>query len=201
VNGTHTGAGAYAVTGGTLGGTGTITTAGTAGTTIGASGFLAPGSGGIGSLTFAGGTTTGTLLTLSSNAQIRLELGTAGLTVVAPGSSDRLVFTTAAAGDVVFTNTNVDFLGTGSTGYYKLFDTDLASGTTWTGLTLSGQTITSGLNVTNLGSGLTGTLFVGNGVNGDLNDIYLQVVPEPGSVLLVGVGLTVMLGGFRRRRN
>jgi hypothetical protein len=199
--GSGVGTGAVVVTGSTstLGGIGLIATGSNFGTTIGADASLAPGDTGIGSLTFSGSNTTGTVLTLQSTAKIKMELGTAGLAISAPGSSDSLVFLGAASGDVVFNNTDIDFLGTGSAGWYKVFDTDLTTGTTWTGLTLSGQTITSGLNVVNLGGGLTGTLIVGDGTNGDYNDIYLQVVPEPTTVLMFGLGATLMLARLRRR--
>lgn len=198
--GSGVGTGAVVVSGsGVLGGTGLIETAGSAGTTIAAGAVLAPGNTGIGTLTFSGSSTTGTVLNLQSTATIRMELGSAGLLISTPGSSDALAFLGAASGDVSFNNTNIDFLGTGSVGWYKVFDTDLTTGTTWTGLTLSGQTVTAGLNVVNLGGGLTGTFVVGDGTTGDYNDIYLQVVPEPGSVLLFGVGATLFLARLRRR--
>ena len=117
-----------------------------------------------------------------------------------PGSSDALSFLGAASGDVTFSETNINFLATGEEGWYKVFDTDLATGTTWTGLTLSGQTLTGGLYVTNLGGGLTGTLIVGDGTVGDYNDIYLQVVPEPQTTFLVGLGTLVLLSRLRRAR-
>lgn len=199
--GSGLGTGAVVVSGsGTLGGTGLIATAGSAGTTVGAGATLAPGSGGIGTLTFSGSSTTGTVLSLQSTAEIRMELGTAGGLISTPGSSDALSFLGAASGDVTFSETNINFLATGEEGWYKVFDTDLATGTTWTGLTLSGQTITGGLYVTNLGGGLTGTLIVGDGTVGDYNDIYLQVVPEPQTTFLVGLGTLVLLSRLRRAR-
>ena len=196
--GSGVGTGAVVVSGsGVLGGTGLIATGNNFGTTVGSGATLAPGEGGLGVLTFSGSSTTGTVLTLQGTGAIKMELGAAGLLISTPGTSDELAFTTAASGDVAFNNTNVDFLGTGAAGWYKVFDTDLTTGSTWTGLTLSGQTITGGLNV--VGSGLTGTFIVGDGTNGDYNDIYLQVVPEPNVVLMFGAGATVLLARLRRR--
>lgn len=198
--GSGVGTGAVSVSGsGVLGGSGLIATGSNFGTTIGSGAVLAPGDTGIGTLTFSGSTTTGTVLTLQSSGTIKMDLGTAGLLISTPGTSDTLAFVGAANGDVAFNNTDIDFLGGGSVGWYKVFDTDLITGSTWTGLTLSGQTVTAGLNVVNLGGGLTGTFVVGNGTNGDYNDIYLQVVPEPSSVLLFGVGATLLLTRMRRR--
>ena len=59
--------------------------------------------------------------------------------------------------------------------------------------------------VTNLASGLTGTLFVGNGAgSGDFDDIYLQVeaIPEPSTMVLMGFGACLVLWrGRRKARN
>jgi len=204
--GSGVGTGAVVVSGsGVLGGTGLIATEGLAGTTVSAGATLAPGSGGTGILTFNGANTTGAALTMQGTGRIEMELGAAGSSILTSGTSDLLAFSNAAAGDVVFNNTNIDFAGTGAVGWYKLFDTDLATGTTWTGLVLSGTTpadqiIVSGLNVTNLDGTFTGTLFVGNGTNGDYNDIYLQVVPEPGAVVLFGLSATLLLFRLRRRQ-
>jgi hypothetical protein len=195
--GSATGTGAISVgINGTLGGTGRLAPTGVNGISV--SGTVAPGAS-IESLEINLGGTTGTVSMLSGS-EFKFELGAAGAAIGTPGTSDLLLFAGTTASDVAFNNNSIDFLGTGSQGWYKLFDTDLGSGTTWNGLTLAGQQIASGLNVTNLGSGLTGTLIVGDGVLGDRDDVYLQVVPEPGTwaILLGGFG---MLLGLQRRRH
>jgi hypothetical protein len=66
-----------------------------------------------------------------------------------------------------------------------VFDTDLDAGTTWNGLTLAsdGQTITGGLSLSNLPR--DGSLVLGDGTNGDHDDIYLHVKPPKGTVILI----------------
>jgi fibronectin-binding autotransporter adhesin len=194
-----TGSGAVSVaSGATLGGTGTITPTG--GNNISVSGVLAPGAsvGSVGTLTF-NMANAGTA-TMTSGASFAFNLGLAGTDISSVGSSDLLALTGAATGDFVFNGNSINALGSGTNGYYKLFDTSLDA-TTWSGLTFNGTTglITSGLTITNLASGKTGTLLVGTGSNGGaLGDIYLSVIPEPSSALLAGLGSCLL---FRRRRN
>lgn len=196
--GSATGTGAVTVgIDGTLGGTGRIAPTGSNGVTV--AGTLAPGVS-IGGLAIDLSSTTGTVSILS-DAGFKFELGVAGGSIGALGSSDRLSLTGASAGVFNFSGNTIDFLGSGAQGWYKLFDTDLASGSTWSGLTLAGQSIEAGLLVTNLGAGLTGTLLVGNGANGDLDDIYLHVVPEPGTGIALLGGAAMLLGSMRRRRS
>lgn len=189
----------------TLGGTGQIRPGTGNKITVASGGTLAPGAS-IGTLTIDGGGTAVNVLTMSSGSEFDFELGAGGVSFAAPGTSDQLSITSAAANDVAFNSNNIDFLLTGTYGYYKLFDSDLATAVegsdAWSGLTLgggSGRQIISGLNVTNLGAGLTGTLFVGDGVGiGDAGDIYL-FVPEPGSLAMMLVG-SVMLWLVGRKR-
>ncbi len=198
VSGSGTGSGAVTVNNtGTLGGTGRIAPSGTNGVTINAGGILAPGAS-IENLEINLANTTGKL-TVNTGGGFDFELGTAGASIATPGSGDLLILSGASAGDVVFSNNVIDFKGTGAQGWYKLFDTDLPAGTTWAGLTLSGQQIIGGLSVSNLAPGLAGTLVVGDGAgNGDRDDIYLNVaVPEPTTAALLGLGV---LGLSRRRR-
>ncbi len=195
--GSATGTGAVTVSaGGTLGGTGRVAPSGSNGISV--SGVVAPGEG-IGNLAIDLTETFGTVSMLDGSS-FKFELGIAGAAIGTPGNSDRLSIAGASDADFTFASTTIDLLGTGAVGWYKLFDTDLASGTTWSGLTLSGQQIVSGLTVTNLGDGLTGTLYIGNGSAGDSDDIYLQVIPEPSTgVTLIG-GVGALLGSMRRRR-
>lgn len=189
-NTTGSGSGTGAITvgaNGTLGGTGHV--APTGANAISIAGNLSPGTSAtpIGVFDINLGGTSGKM-TLQSGATLKADLGTAGATISAFGSSDLLKITGAAAGDVTFTNTAIDCGGTGATGWYKLFDTDLGSGSTWSGLTLSGQQIVSGLSLTNLPAGASAKLFVGNGTTGNYGDIYAQIsIPEPAtlSVLLL----------------
>ncbi len=158
---------------------------------IGSGSYIAPGDNGIGTMTLDDTNGGQTALVMADGSGLKMELGAAG-------ASDMLALTAMAAGDVSFLGTTViDLLGTGEVGTYKLFDTDLDE-STWNGLTLSGQDITGGLTVANLASGLTGTLYMGNGTTGDSGDIYLDVIPEPATLSLIAV-----LGGgmlFIRRR-
>lgn len=195
--GSGTGTGAITVAAsGTLGGTGTIAPSGSNGLSV--SGILAPGAG-LGTLKVDLTATSGTLSILSGGG-FKFELGAAGADIGTAGTSDRLSLIGASALDVAFNGNTIDFSGTGAEGWYKLFDTDLASDSTWSGLTLSGQKIESGLSIANLGIGLTGELFLGNGAMGDTDDIYLHVVPEPTAATALIGGIGVLLGSLRRRR-
>ncbi len=177
---------------GTLGGIGQIYPTGANGITVASGGAIAPGAS-IGTLTINLGGTSGTV-TIDSGGGFKFELGTAGASLASVGISDLLVLAGASASDVAFNGNVVNFLGTGQVGYYKLFDTT-HDATTWTGLTFDGTTgvVSAGLSATNLAGGLTGTLIVGTASNGasSVGDIYLavEVIPEPGSLALVALGM------------
>ena len=178
----------------TIGGTGTYAAYWSNsgyGVQIGSGSYIAPGTTGIGTLTIDDTNGGATALILADGSGLKMELGAAG-------SSDMLALTAMAAGDVVFQGTTIiDLLDTGEVGTYKLIDTDLDE-TTWTGLTLSGQEITGGLTVANLADGLSSTLYMGDGSNGDAGDIYLTVIPEPATMGLMGIFGAGML--FVRRK-
>src|SRR5690606_32447842 len=148
----------------------------------------------IGSLTFDMGGTTGTI-TVGADAGFEFGLGSAGASFASVGTSDLITLLAASAGDFVFNDNTIDFLGTGAVGFYKLFDTSLDE-TTWSGLIFDEMTgeVTGGLAATNLAGGLTGTFFVGTSENeGDLGDIYFQIIPEPASAFLGGLGTLLLL--------
>lgn len=185
--------------GATFGGSGTIAPTGTNGISV--SGVLAPGAavGSIGTLTFDMNGTSGAAA-MASGASFAFELGLGGSDITSVGSSDLLFLSGATTGDFTFNLNTINFQGSGTNGFYKLFDTSSNNANTWVGLTFDGTTgvISSGLSVSNLASGKTGTLLVGTASNGgNLGDIYLSVVPEPSAALLAGLGSCLL---FRRRR-
>jgi autotransporter-associated beta strand protein len=159
----------------TLGGTGTL------GGATAVSGILAPGVGGIGTLTVAND------VTWNGGGNWLFELGTAGASIGSPGTSDLLSIT--ENNDFLKgtgSSWGFDFGGSGAVGWYKLVD--------WTGGT---TTFAAGdFTATNLSSGYTGEFTVQN------NGLYIVVVPEPGTWALAGCGITIAAGvaGYRRRR-
>ncbi len=204
--GSGTGTGSVAVNAGTLGGTGFINPGNANGVTVASGAFIAPGAS-IGNLTIGMGNTTGKV-DFTAGGDFKFELGAANANIgsIANSTSDLLLITGASTGDVLFGGgNNIDLLGTATAeGYYKLFDTDL-NATTWTGLTLGaavtgGNLIDTGLTASNFGGGFGGNLILADGSSGtSVGDIYLQIVPEPSTVILTGIGLAVALFGFRRR--
>ena len=190
VNGTHTGGGVYTVADtATLGGNGSIATAGDASVLVNGGGKLAPGSaaGTIGTITMnlgagnldvsgaTSGASTGGLVfdlgpTTSSGDQVLLSSGT--LIVGDTLDMSDFSFTTATGVEV---------------GTYVLFDTN--------------NTITNFANVSTangvFGDGYLGNLSLGN----DNQDLLLTVsVPEPSALALLGFGATGLLGRRRRRQ-
>ncbi len=209
VNGTHVAGangGAYVVnSGGVLGGVGTLTpafdTGGGVMIDVKSGGIIAPGDGGVGTLTIDQSASARTNLWMNSGASFAFDLG-AGL------SSDTIAFVgNAAVTEAGFAATVINFtdLTTGSlaAGDYLLFsgdaDTDysgLTLGGAFSGASFSGSLIDSGLSI---GTGLEAysglTLFQSG------SSIFLNVaaIPEPSTfAALLGAG---MLGaGLCRRR-
>ncbi len=191
-SGSATGTGAVSVTG-TLGGTGTITPTGSNGITVNSGGIIAPGSGSTpGTLTINLSSTTGAF-SMASGSGFQFHLGAAGI-------GDLFALAGAGAGDFTFNNNNINFLGTGAIGTYKIFDTSSGNANTWNGLTVNGSNqITSGLTYSNLTGGYTAVFHMGGGsYGGDSGDIYVQVIPEPDAAILIGLG--VLIFAFRHRR-
>jgi len=201
-----TGTGAVVVNAGTLGGTGQISPTGSNGISVASGASIAPGAS-IGTLTVNLGNTTGQV-TMADSSTFTFELGTSGISLAAPGTSDVLSITGASAGDFNFAvaNNTVNFSG-GSNGFYKLFNTDLSNATlagdTWNNLTYD---LTTGL----VSDGLTAVnavFYVGTASNAaglassaNIGDIYVQVIPEPSTSLLVGLGVVAGFLAYRRSR-
>lgn len=205
-SGSATGSGpVMIVTTASLGGTGSIGLGAASRATV--MGTLSPGSG-VGSVeslefTLANAMGAGTSGVTFDSSTLAFDLGAGGSSITAVGISDSLLVngTVNEAGDLAFVGTSTfDFGGTGSNGWYKLFDTAAGSLFDWSGLTVdANRQITGGLAFANLGNGLTGTLYLGDGgANGDFGDVYLHVTPEPGRALLLVGGLLSL--AFRRRR-
>lgn len=183
--GSGVGSGGVAVNAGaTLGGTGTLIAG--AGNSLVVSGNVAPGDSGIGILTLNGANTAAAVLTVNSGGAFKFELNSTG-----PGNfqSDRIALVNGASGDIAFNSTVIDFTdlsaGNLAIGNYVLFAANVANA--FSGLTLSGSTITSGLTFTGLDAYAGSTLQISG------NDIILNVVPEPSVGGLIGVGLTFVL--------
>lgn len=161
-------------TGATLGGSGTV-----GATTI--NGILAPGNS-IGTLTATGD------VTWNSNNAWLFELGLAASTLeianTTAGLSDMLNITGDGNDFLKGTGDSFtfDFAGGGTEGWYKLVD--------WTSATdfAAEDFVTS-----NLASGLSGTFTV----DSETSALYLNVVPEPSTTLLAGIGILALM---RRRR-
>src|SRR5262249_12985825 len=147
VNNSHIGGGNYTVnTGGTLGGTGTITPAAGASITVASGGSIAPGAS-IGTLTIDDSNATAPALTLSSGATLSFELN-AGF------QAEQVAIANAVAGAVAFNNNVINFTdlsGSLGQGDYTLFTSSAAGA--YSNLTVDGSNvITAGLSI---GTGLS----------------------------------------------
>jgi autotransporter-associated beta strand protein len=177
VNGSTAAGSAVAVSlGAILGGTGTIGGV----TTI--SGILAPGSGGIGTLSMSNGATWN-----AGNAWL-FQLGTpaASLNDASTSTNNDLLNVTGAFTQGSGSTFAFDFSNTGSDGWYKLVDytsTTFATGTNTT------------FTASNVPSGKTATFVVDSASTA----LYVQIVPEPGALVLLGGGMAIGGGLWRRR--
>lgn len=181
VSGSLTGTSSVSVlSGASLGGKGTLTTALNGNVVLAAGASLAPGDG-VGTLTLAlGGGTLDLSATAGSNSYLQFELGPTGDRVRLTSGSLTIGADALDLDDFAFTNAGGLVEGT-----YVLFDTssDIAG------------TLGSHLQDDLLGFKMT--LQFANGVNGR-DDLVLVVVPEPQSAAVFLAGLGAL--AFRRRK-
>jgi hypothetical protein len=195
----------------TLGGIGLIApTTKTASTiNITGTGILAPGgSGGI-ALASTYGSPTGTLtikaptsaaadfLNFASGAKLSFNLNS-GVT------NSQLSLTSAFTSEVAFNNNVINFtdLSSGglSAGIYNLITDDNTSNADYTGLTLSGSTITGGLSIGTGFSAYSGTYSESLSLTGGNIQLDVTAVPEPGTwAMMLGGVVLLFLVTFRRR--
>jgi autotransporter-associated beta strand protein len=174
--GSATGTGAMNVsTGAAVGGAGIISGA------VTINGSLRPGNS-IGTLTVANDATWN-----AGNAWVfELGLSAASLTLADTTGTRDLLNLTGAVNDFLKgtgSGWTFDFANSGAAGWYKIVD--WASTTTFVG---------SDFTATNLAGGLTGTFTV----DATTSALYVNVIPEPTSALLGGLGMLALL---RRRRS
>lgn len=153
---------------GTLGGTGTISRA------VSVTGTLAPGAGGVGTLTIDLIGTTGKV-TLNPGAKLAFDLGAVGK----PGSADRLRLLYVVAGDLTLNNNVVNFTADSGVGVgvYNLMAFYSDGGTTLsdTGKPTSGLVIGTGLEA-----------FPGSTLDYSATGLIRLVIPGPsGTVVLL----------------
>lgn len=176
-NGGQIVAGSVVINSGTLLGTGTVS----APSTIG--GILAPGDAGIGTLT-AGGN-----VTWNAGNAWAFELGTPAVSLASASTGSSTQDLIAITGNFAKGSGSgfaFDFLQSGATGWYKVAD--------WSGSTTF---VAGDFTATNLPSGNTATFTVDNATSA----LYVEVVPEPGALVLAACGLvTVSLMARRRAR-
>lgn len=179
--GSGLGVGAVSVAnGGTLGGNGFIALGGSSSIIVAEGGTISPGTSTIGTLTLDGGTTSGAILSLASGSGFEFKLG-------AGNTSDQVAFWNyAGAQDFVLGgDVSIDFSGA-QAGTYTLFSFFSDNGVT---ATASG--ILSGFNVASF-TGLDGYDVSFDYGSSDIT-LTLSAVPEPGTIVLVAVGLLFLV--------
>lgn len=201
VNGTHiqssAGSGYVVNSGGTLGGSGRISRFGVSGhaVSIASDGFLSPGDGGIGTLTLDGANHggTGRVLNMSAGAQFNLDLAGDG------SRADSVDFWNFSDGDLGLVNNAVNLSLTGplesgeyTVSIFHFFSDD--------GETAFASTVTSGLQVGELGFGITSATISYNGSTIDVTyTVDASLIPEPSTYATV-LGVMAMVGTALRRR-
>lgn len=161
-------------------------------------GVLAPGAS-IGTLTLDGVSINGTasrVLNMDLGAEFTFELAGNGT------SADQLNFWNYVTNDLELnTNAiNLSLLGTETPGNYNVDIINFFSNNGTTGIA---HGFGSGnMTIGTLGPNISGATIDWNGVNNLGQSIALNytVIPEPGTALMFGFGLTVLLYGFRRRK-
>jgi fibronectin-binding autotransporter adhesin len=159
----------------TLGGTGTIA----APVTIG--GILAPGNGGIGTLSVTDN------VTWNAGNSWLFQLGAAApsLAAATAATDSDLLDVVGAFNAGTGSGFTFDFAGTGSDGWYRLVD-----------YTTTSFTSGSSFQATNVPAGKTANFTVDSGSSA----LYVQIVPEPTTVILATLGLGGLACGAYRRR-
>jgi len=165
-------------TSGTVSGTGTI------GVAVTANGVIAPGNAGIGTLTVNSGVTWN-----AGNAWLfTLGAPAASLAAATSASDADLLSLTGGFTQGSGSTFTFDFSTSGSDGWYKLVDYASTNFTTGTNTSFA---------ATNLPAGKTATFVV----DSSSTALYVQIVPEPGTLALAGLGIGLAgLAASRRRR-
>ena len=195
---TATGTGTVSVSStGILGGTGQITPGTGQQITVANGGAIAPGAGGIGTLTINGLNTGSAVLSLTSGAKFAFELNSTG---AGNFQSDKIVLQNGVSGDIAFGGNAINFTdltsgGTLAHGQYILFSATAANNYGGSFSTDISGFVTGGLSI---GTGLG--VYTGSTLQLVGTDIVLNVVPEPTTWGLLAFSLTTVMVLRRRRR-